>query len=65
MLETELYDHIEKTNHSEDFRRLPLEEYRKWFEQNFLIEDRQMPPGQAAWLKEVHSFGVETRMRHA
>jgi hypothetical protein len=65
MLETELTDHIEKKAHAEDFHRLTVTEYKEWVRANILVEDRQMPPNQSAWLKDVKSFGIETRMRHA
>jgi len=64
MLETELLDHIEKTNHSEDFRNLDMIEYRRWLENNILVEDRTIGPYEAPWLKNVRSFGIETRVRH-
>lgn len=64
MLETELFDHIEEKNHAEIFRNLSVAEYRDWLKQNVLIEERSLPPGVGAWLKDVKSFGIETRMRH-
>lgn len=65
MLETELFDHIEIVSHSQEFRKLAsIEEYKAWFKRNIIVEDREMPPNQSAWLKDVHSFGIETRMRH-
>lgn len=65
MLEVELFDHIEIKSHKEQFKNLPsFEEYLAWFKRNIIVEDREMPPNQSAWLKDVHSFGIETRMRH-
>jgi hypothetical protein len=64
MYESELLDHIEKISHRDEFKGNSIEEYRKWFSENFKVEDRMIPPGQQPWLKEVHSFGIETRIRH-
>jgi hypothetical protein len=64
MLEVEMFDHIEKVNHGEQFKKLGVKEYRNWFSENFKIEDWPMSPYDQPWLRSVKSFGIETRMRH-
>lgn len=60
MLENELIDHIEKRAHSEDFRNMDVEQYRRWFQQNIRVEDRIAPPAAQNWFRNINSLGIQT-----
>lgn len=64
LLETELLDHIERINHADMFRNLSVADYRTWFQTNIIVEDRTVGPYDSPWLRDVKSFGIETRTRH-